>query len=105
MGVRLQESFLSSLFNECRLSKESSGNSKDPWTVSAHDLLEGAFVSFASQADQFQLRSLFDLDCQSNSRSQFKTADPKARACLHSYLDSFLGSLLARRSVHFDLSC
>jgi hypothetical protein len=49
------------------LSKKLAGDGKDSRAVSAQDLLERPFVTLARQAYQFQVRSLFDLNCQSRS--------------------------------------
>jgi hypothetical protein len=35
--------------------------------MSAYDLLERLLIAIARQANQFQVRSLYDLDCQSRS--------------------------------------
>jgi hypothetical protein len=49
------------------LSKKPACYGKHSRTVPAQDFLERALVTLARQAYQFQVRSLFDLDCQSRS--------------------------------------
>jgi hypothetical protein len=76
LRVSFQEGLLSCVFDRSWLAKEFAGNPEYSRAVSAKDLLKRPLVSFARQAYQFQVRSLFDLDCQSRSPSDFKMAGP-----------------------------
>jgi hypothetical protein len=67
LRVGFQEGLLSCVFHLSALSKKLAGYGKDSRAVSAQDLLERPFVTLARQAYQFQVRSLFDLNCQSRS--------------------------------------
>jgi len=67
LSVSFKERLLCCVFNLVSLAKELAGNSKDSRAVSAQDFLERALVAPARLVYQFQVRSLFDLDCQSIS--------------------------------------
>jgi hypothetical protein len=67
LRVGFQEGLLSCVFHLRALTKEPARNGKDARAVSAQDLLKRPLVAFARQAHQFQVRRLFDLDCQSRS--------------------------------------
>jgi len=83
LRVGFQEGLLSCVFNRSGLPKEFAGNPEYSRAVSAKDLLKRPLVPFARQAYQFQVRSLFDLDCQSRSPSEVKNGRPfNGRACL-----------------------
>jgi hypothetical protein len=83
LRVSFQESLLGCVFDRSGLAKEFAGDPKYSRAVSAHDFLEGPLVSLARQAYQFQVRGLFDLDCQDCSSSDFKNGRPwNGRACL-----------------------
>lgn len=98
LGVGFQEGLLSCVFDPSALPKEFAGNSKYSRAVSAKDLLKRPLVSFARQAYQFQVRSLFDLACQSRSSSDFKNGRPlNAGPAFHAHLGS-LGALFVSSS-------
>jgi hypothetical protein len=83
LRVSFQEGLLSCVFDRGGLTKEFAGNPEYSRAVSAQDLLERALVPVTRQAYQFQVRSLFDLDCQSRSPSEVKNGRPfNGRACL-----------------------
>jgi len=65
--VGFQEGLLSRVFDLLALSKKPSGDGKDSRAITAQDLLKRRLVTFARQAYKVQVRSLFDLDCQSRS--------------------------------------
>jgi hypothetical protein len=67
LRVGFEEGLLSCIFQLSALSKELAGDGKDSRTVSAQDLLKRPLVTLARQAYQFQVRSLFDLNCQIRS--------------------------------------
>jgi hypothetical protein len=77
---------LSRVFNLRALAKEFAGYLKNSRAMTAHDLFKRALISFARQANQFQVRSLCDLVCQCRSYSRSSKWQTRNRSGLPSSL-------------------
>ena len=95
----LQENLLNCLFNQTALSKETTCNLENPWTVASHDLGESRLIAVARLARQLEVRRLFVIVGQKRSSFVWWATDSCLSPSTHG--ETFLLRLATSRAALF----